>query len=243
MPTQFVLGRIETPRAFRRVLQCFTFSSDYQPKQDVPIAKCATAYTCPDSGASVVLVADQVLWFGDELHCSLINPHQIRSHGFSVCDDPWDPHRALGIDLTPFSYLLSHRVRIFNLNLACLRTGRYPISDHRHHCSYMESRGPTHVWAAFDYDACCRLYIDRSAGYMVPFDSTLAAISLALDSRCVSSLYANAVLVHGALTGTTNAENAEISATFTSERHSSVNFENLSRNGISALKRPSELYR
>jgi hypothetical protein len=35
--------------------------------------------------------------------------------------------------------------------------------------------------------------------------------------------------VHGSLTGTVHAESAEISATFTSERHSSVNFENLSR--------------
>ena len=38
------------------------------------------------------------------------------------------------------------------------------------------------------------------------------------DSRCVPSLYANTILVHDALTGT-----------FTSERHSCVTFENLSR--------------
>ena len=75
------------------------FSADYKPKPNVPIAKCATTYTRPTSGASVVLVADQVLWFGNELHdCSLINPHQIRSHGYSVCDDPWDPHRSLAWD-------------------------------------------------------------------------------------------------------------------------------------------------
>ena len=74
-------------------------SAEYQPKQNVPIAKCATTYTCPTTGNSVVLVADQVLWFGNELHCSLINPHQIWSHGYGVCDDPWDPHRSLGIDL------------------------------------------------------------------------------------------------------------------------------------------------
>jgi hypothetical protein len=75
------------------------FSADYQPKANVPIAKCATIYTRPSSGDSVVLVADQVLWFGNELHCSLIDSHQIRSHGYSVCDNPWDPHRPLGIDL------------------------------------------------------------------------------------------------------------------------------------------------
>lgn len=37
------------------------FSADYKPKPDVPIAKCATTYMCPTSGASVILVADQVL--------------------------------------------------------------------------------------------------------------------------------------------------------------------------------------
>jgi hypothetical protein len=36
----------------------------------------------------------------------------------------------------------------------------------------VEARGPTNVWAAFDYDACCLLYSDRSAGYMVPIESS-----------------------------------------------------------------------
>ena len=76
------------------------FSADYQPKPDVPIATCATVYTCQSTGNSVILVANQVLYFGDELvHCSLINPHQIRSHGYGICDDPWDPHRSIEIDL------------------------------------------------------------------------------------------------------------------------------------------------
>ena len=74
------------------------FSSDYQPKTNMPIAKCATVYTCPESGQSVLLVADQDLWFGANLRCSLLNPHQIRSFGHSLCDDPWDPNCALGLD-------------------------------------------------------------------------------------------------------------------------------------------------
>ena len=70
------------------------FSAAYQPKPDIPIAKSVTTYTCPTTGNSVVLVADQVLWFGNTLHCSLINPHQIRAYGYGVFDDPWDPHRT-----------------------------------------------------------------------------------------------------------------------------------------------------
>ena len=39
------------------------FSTDYRPKPDVTIAKCATVYTCQTSGNSVVFVADQVLYW------------------------------------------------------------------------------------------------------------------------------------------------------------------------------------
>jgi hypothetical protein len=92
MPTQFVLAQIgHCLNCLVNIATSLLFSADYQPKLDVPIAKCATGYTFTDNGDSVVLVADQVLWFGDKLHCLLINPHQIRSHGFGVCDDPWDP--------------------------------------------------------------------------------------------------------------------------------------------------------
>ncbi len=47
------------------------------------------------------------------------------------------------------------------------------------------------------------------------------------DSRCMSSLYANAILVNDALTGTDDGISC-ISATFTSERHSSETLKNLS---------------
>ena len=67
------------------------FSADYQRKTNIAIAKCATTYTCPSSGDSVVLVADQVLWFGNELYCLLISPDQIRSHEYSVCEEGSPP--------------------------------------------------------------------------------------------------------------------------------------------------------
>ena len=78
------------------------FSTDYQPKVNIPVGRCATTYTCPETGQSILLVADQVLWFGNDLHCSLINPNQIRSFGHSVCDDPWDQHRSIGMDVDSF---------------------------------------------------------------------------------------------------------------------------------------------
>jgi hypothetical protein len=78
------------------------FSKDYNPTPNIPVARCATTYTCPDSGQSILLIADQVLYFGDSMEHTLINPHQIRSHGYSLCDDPWDPNRTLGLDTEHF---------------------------------------------------------------------------------------------------------------------------------------------
>jgi hypothetical protein len=129
-------------------------------------------YTCPDSGASVVLIADQVLWFGNELHCSLINPHQKRSHGFSVCDDPWDPHRALGIDLDSlFIPLIASGP---NLQFE----SRVPTDWEVSNLPIIEITAPT--WNPADLQmsgprsTMTRVVdcIDRSAGCMVPIDST-----------------------------------------------------------------------
>ena len=62
----------------------------------------------------------------------------------------------------------------------------------------------------------------------------LSAISPTFDSRVVSSHFSYAILVHAAPTGTHGTN--RIGATFTSERHSSVGFENLSRNWQIGLK-------
>ena len=83
------------------------FSTEYEPLENVPVARCATVYTFDRTGTTVLLIADQVLWFGANIPTSLINPHQLRDHGLGVCDDPWDPYRAVGIEsdqgFIPFS--------------------------------------------------------------------------------------------------------------------------------------------
>jgi hypothetical protein len=213
------------------------FSPDYQPKLDVPIAKCATVYTCHDSGESVVLVADQVLWFGQDLHCSLINPHQIRSHGYGVCDDPWDPHRSLGIDLdSVFIPLLAAGPNL-------IFETRVPTAWELEHLPIIEITSPT--WDPADLQMSAkRSYPTRAVDCIstarrdIWTDSTapLFAISPTLDCRCIGALYSHAVVVPGALPGTC----VDISATFTSERHASVNPENLSRKwniGLETAKR------
>ena len=44
-----------------------------------------------------MLILHQALWFGDRMKNSLINPNQCRAFGISLCDDPYDPHRELGL--------------------------------------------------------------------------------------------------------------------------------------------------
>ncbi len=199
------------------------FSAEYQPKPDFPIAKCAT------TGNSVVLVADQVLWFANGLHCSSINPHQIRAYGYySVCDNPWDPHRQLGIDLgsifvpltvsgpnLSFESCVPTDWEMSNLLIVKITSTTWNPADM--HQSAPRSN-PTHV---VDCISTAR------RGIWSPSTVSQMSIFPTSDSRCVSSLYANAVLVHDALTGT-HGSTSGISAAFTSERHSSVMVENLS---------------
>jgi hypothetical protein len=78
------------------------FSSEYTTMADVPVASAATAWDDPDTGQTTILVFHQGLWFGDKLENSLINPNQCRMHGIELCDNPFDPTRALGF-VDPFS--------------------------------------------------------------------------------------------------------------------------------------------
>jgi hypothetical protein len=76
-----------------------------------------------------------------------------------------------------------------------------------------------------------------------PSTAAQASIFPTSDKRCVSSLYVNALLIHNALTGT-HGGISRISARFTSERHSSATFENVSRKsniGLETAKQTLQL--
>ena len=199
------------------------FSSDYQPKTNVPIAKCATVYTCPESGQSVLLVANQVLWFGADLHCSLLNSHQIWSFGHSLCDDPWDPNRALGLDAGDiFIPLMASGPNLF------FKT--YVPND------WEMSNLPTVELTAPHWDPFT-LIMPVSTGSHDKYRTVYALSSLSesgtllrnvtfsLDARTLSALYSSAIHVPDATPGTAHS----IAATATGERHSSVTPENLAR--------------
>ena len=199
------------------------FSSDYQPKTNVPVGKCATVYTCPNSGQSVLLVADQVLWFGAGLHCSLLNPHQIRSFGHSLCDDPWDPHRAIGLDVGDvfIPFMASGPNLYFET--------RVPSDWEMSHLQVIELTAPhwdpstLNMPVTHDDEAKYRT-LDALSG-LSESGTMLGRVTSSLDSRRLFALYSSAVHVPDVPTGT----RVSIATTVTGERHTSVTAENLAR--------------
>ena len=73
------------------------FTDKYEPVVDVPMVTAATAFDHPRTGETIILMFHQALWFGTLVSNSLIAPNQVRSFGYSLCDDPYDPHRDIGI--------------------------------------------------------------------------------------------------------------------------------------------------
>ena len=73
------------------------FSNTYEAMKDIKICGACTAYDDKRTGETIILEFNQGLWFGNQIPASLINPNQCRHNGISLCDDPFDPYRELGI--------------------------------------------------------------------------------------------------------------------------------------------------
>jgi hypothetical protein len=73
------------------------YSDELEAIKDVQLGAGATLWTDPSSGSRYILEIHQALMFTDSLEHSLLNPNQIRYDGHSLCDDPWDKHRSLGL--------------------------------------------------------------------------------------------------------------------------------------------------
>ena len=74
------------------------FHGDYEGFRNIPIVTACTAYDDPITGETILLIFHQVLWFGASLETSLICTQQVRSYGKSLCDDPYDKNRSIGIE-------------------------------------------------------------------------------------------------------------------------------------------------
>jgi hypothetical protein len=75
------------------------FTDEYESMKDIPIVTAATAWTNQETGETLILIFNQVLWYGKKLTNSLVNPNQLRYHGLSVSDDVTDKTRPFGIEL------------------------------------------------------------------------------------------------------------------------------------------------
>ena len=74
-----------------QVVDVGAYLPSYAPEPNIPIATAATAYDHPVTGDTFVLVVNQALYFGDKMgHTSLLNPNQIRYHGATVRDNPFE---------------------------------------------------------------------------------------------------------------------------------------------------------
>jgi len=70
-----------------KVCNVSPFSSSYDPIEGVPIGKAGTAFDHPSLG-TLILIFEQVLYFGAALKDSLICPNQLRSNGLIFEDVP-----------------------------------------------------------------------------------------------------------------------------------------------------------
>lgn len=105
------------------------YSKEYAAIRDIPIAKCATVWTDQETGIDWLLLADQMLWFGDRLDHSLLNPNQMREFGITVRDNPFgDDGLGITTDQVDIPFQLDGTVIYFESRvptdeeLFCLRS-------------------------------------------------------------------------------------------------------------------------
>lgn len=83
------------------------FHDSYAPQRNIEIVRAATAYQDP-SGATIYIIMNTALWFGNRMEHSLFNGMLARDAGVDLCTNTRDPHRAPGLYLgdQPFSQQL-----------------------------------------------------------------------------------------------------------------------------------------
>ena len=119
------------------------FLSEYSEVTNVPIGTGATAYTLT-SGEVIILLFGQGLWFGNRMERTLINPNQCRAYGVSICDDPVDPHRPLGIMCTGENGE-DLFIQMFMNGSTCTFLSRYPTDIELDSCRRF-LLSDEHVW-------------------------------------------------------------------------------------------------
>ena len=67
--------------------------------KDIKVATAYTAYNNLEDCCTYILEFNKGLWFRNRMDTLQINPNQVRMMGILLCNDLFDPNRALGIDI------------------------------------------------------------------------------------------------------------------------------------------------
>ena len=102
------------------------FLSTYDSVQEIPIAPCCTVWTS-DEDKEYLLVGNKVLWFGNTLADSLINPNQLREYGLLIKDDSFNENE-FGIDADEDFIQFNRKGKEYTSTPASQQTGK------RHNC-------------------------------------------------------------------------------------------------------------
>ena len=82
-----------------RTVDVYSYDTSVEPIADVPIVTGVTAWDCPSTGTTYILVFNEALYYGDKLDHTLINPNQVRHNGIDYWDNPYDRQHDLCIDI------------------------------------------------------------------------------------------------------------------------------------------------
>ena len=94
------LGKNFIVQAFtNRTVDVYSYDTLVAPTCNVPIVTGVTAWDCPDSNITYILVFNESSYYGEKLDHTLINPNQIRHNGIDYWDNPFDKSRGICIEL------------------------------------------------------------------------------------------------------------------------------------------------
>ena len=114
-----------------KVCDIAPFLNELPNQQDVPICMGATAFD-DGNGTTTILIINEVLWFGEHMKHSLINPNQVRAHGISLCNNPMDPYQSLGLTTQDVF------IPFFMSGTTCSFTTRTPSDWELENCVHVE---------------------------------------------------------------------------------------------------------
>ena len=209
------------------------YADTYQPITNVPIVTGATAVTGSTTGLTKILIFHEAIWMGDILDHSLINPNQLRAHGVTVQDNPYD---AVAMHISCADHDFIHSLRADGTTIYF--DSRTPTSHELATCPHIaltSSREwnprdvqfpePTHHLEEGRHISNIQRTL-HSDGPPTPFDLTTNHI----DDRAISRIITERLLAEVRVNGEhEEAADIPLPKTFaTSKRHSSVTAEELS---------------